>query len=76
VLTPDVALLVEPDKASFAAGVLQALNDPEHANKLGENAHQYALEKFNRKDYISKVNQIYQSLMPGLEIEEQAISLE
>jgi glycosyltransferase involved in cell wall biosynthesis len=76
VLTSDVALLVEPDKDSFAAGVLQALSDPENARKLGENAHQYALEKFNRKDYISKVNQIYQSFLPGLETEEPAISLE
>jgi glycosyltransferase involved in cell wall biosynthesis len=75
VLTSDVALLVEPDKDSFAAGILKILKDPDHAYKLGENAHQYAIKEFNRRDYISKVKQIYQSIIPGREVEETAISL-
>ncbi len=74
VLTPETALLTEPNKDSFADGILQALNDPELAERLGKNAHQCALETFSRQDYISKVNQIYKCFMPGLEVEKPAIA--
>jgi glycosyltransferase involved in cell wall biosynthesis len=74
VLNPDVALLVEPDEHSFAEGIIKALDDPKLAETLGNNAHKYAIEKFNRKDYISKVNQIYDFFKPELDIEEPATS--
>lgn len=75
VLTDDTAILVEPNKVSFAEGILRALNNPELSEQLGKNAHQFAREKFSHQDYILKVNQIYKSLMPGLEIEEPALLL-
>jgi glycosyltransferase involved in cell wall biosynthesis len=73
VLTEDTAILVEPNKEAFAEGILRALNNPELSRRLGKNAHQCAREKFSHQDYISKVSQIYKSLMPGLEIEEPAL---
>jgi glycosyltransferase involved in cell wall biosynthesis len=73
VLTEDTAILVEPNKEAFAEGILRALNNPELSEQLGKNAHQFAREKFSHKDYITKVNQIYKSLMPALEIEEPAL---
>lgn len=73
VLTEDTAILVEPNKEAFAEGILRALDNPELSRQLGKNAHQCAREKFSHQDYISKVSQIYKSLMPGLEIEEPAL---
>ena len=73
VLTEDTAILVEANKEAFAEGILRALNNPELSEQLGKNAHQCAREKFSHQDYILKVNQIYMSLMPSLEIEEPAL---
>jgi glycosyltransferase involved in cell wall biosynthesis len=74
VLTKDTALLVEPNHNAFADGILQVLDDPKLADRLGKNAHQLAQDKFGRQDYITKVNQIYKTLTPKLEIEEPALS--
>ena len=74
VLTKDTALLVEPNHNAFAEGILQVLDDLELADWLGKNAHQLAQDKFSRQDYITKVNQIYKTLAPKLEIEEPALS--
>ena len=74
VLTPDTALLVVPNHLAFADGILQVLGDPELAERLGKNAHQLARDKFGRQDYITKVNQIYKTLAPKLEIEQPVLS--
>ena len=74
VLTKDAALLVEPNPHAFAEGILQVLDDPELAERLAKNAHQLARDKFGRQDYITKVNQIYKTLAPKLEIEQPALS--
>lgn len=75
VLTSETALLVEPDKDSFADGILQVLKDPELANRLGKNAYQCALEKFNRQDYLSKVDKIYRHIGRDVKLEEPVKSL-
>jgi hypothetical protein len=41
---------------------------------IAKNAHEFAKENFSHQDYISKVNQIYQSLSSVLEVEEPALS--
>ena len=74
VLTKNAALLVEPNPQAFADGILQVLDDPELAERLGKSAHQLARDKFGRQDYITKVNQIYKTLAPKLEIEQPALS--
>jgi len=74
VLTEDTAFLTEPNHISFADGILQVLDDPELAERLGKNAHRLARDKFDRQDYITKVNQIYKTLAPKLEIEKPALS--
>jgi len=76
VLTSETAILVEPNEDAFAEGVLRVLNDPKLAEQLGKNAHQCALEKFNKQDYISKVDQIYKSLKSELNIKQPALSQE
>jgi len=74
VLTPETALLVEPNKNAFAEGILRVLRDPELAVCIANNAHELALEKFTHQDYISKVNQVYKSLSSVPEVEEPALS--
>ena len=74
VLRPEIAVLVEPNKDAFADGILRVLRDPELAECIAKNAHEFAKEKFSHQEYISKVNQIYQSLSSVLEAEKPALS--
>jgi glycosyltransferase involved in cell wall biosynthesis len=74
VLSPTTAVLVEPNKEAFAEGILRVLDDPELADCIANNAHEFAKQRFSHQDYISKVNQIYQSLSSVLEVEEPALS--
>ena len=74
VLSSETAVLVEPNRDAFAEGILRVLHNPELAEYIATNAHEFAKQKFSHQDYISKVNQIYKSLSPVLEIEEPALS--
>lgn len=76
VLTGDTAILVEPNKEAFGAGILQAINNPDLSEQLGKNAYQCALKKFSKQDYLSKVDQIYKSLKSELKIKQSALSQE
>lgn len=74
VLTDETALLAAPNSRAFAEGILRVLDDPALARLLGRNAHQFGQDKFGRQDYITKVNQIYKTLAPKLEIEKPVLS--
>jgi glycosyltransferase involved in cell wall biosynthesis len=74
VLSPETAVLVEPNKDAFAEGILRVLRDPELAECIAKNAHEFAKQKFSHQDYISKVDQTYQSLSSVLELEKPALS--
>lgn len=74
VLTPETAVLVEPNKYALAEGILRVLCDGELADRIARNAHEYARFKFDHQDYISKVDQIYKSILPGFEGEAPALS--
>ena len=76
VLTNDTALLVEPNEKAFAEGILKILSDSELAERLGKNAYQLAQNKFGRQDYISKVSQIYNTLISESKVEEPVLSRE
>lgn len=76
VLSPENAVLVEPNKDSFAQGILRVIQDPELAERIGKNAHQYAQEKFSYQSYMSKVGQIYQSLTPHAKLRKSVLSQE
>jgi glycosyltransferase involved in cell wall biosynthesis len=73
VLSPETAVLVEPNKEAFAEGILRVLGDPELAECIANNALESAKQKFSHQDYISKVKQIYQSLSSVQEVEEPAL---
>lgn len=74
VLSPKTAVLVEPNKNAFADGILRVLRDPELAECIAKNAYEFAKANFSHQDYISKVNQIYQSLSSARDVEEPALS--
>lgn len=76
VLTPDTAVLVEPNKDAFADGILKLLGDPQLAECLGENAHHLAQEKFNYQNYMIKVNKIYKTLETGVELKLPSVTQE
>jgi glycosyltransferase involved in cell wall biosynthesis len=69
VLSHDTAVMVEPTKEAFAEGIVRVLSDPELANRVGANARELADGKFNFQRYLSKVNQIYQTLNGVIEVE-------
>jgi glycosyltransferase involved in cell wall biosynthesis len=74
VLSSETAMLVEPNKDAFAEGILRVLRDTELAECIAKSAHEFAEQKFSHQNYISKVNQIYKSFSPVLEVEEPALS--
>ena len=67
---------VDPNEEAVADGIIKILDNPELAEQLGKNAFQLAQEKFGRQDYISKVNQIYNTILPGAKIEKPILSRE
>jgi glycosyltransferase involved in cell wall biosynthesis len=76
VLSPENAVLVEPNKEAFAQGIIWVIQNPEIANRIGNNAHQYAQEKFNYQSYMDKVGQIYRTLTPKLKVKKSVLSQE
>jgi glycosyltransferase involved in cell wall biosynthesis len=69
VLNPEIALLVAPTKEAFAAGIINILDDK-------ENAHQFALEKFSKQNYLEKVENIYQLIVPRVKETKLAVPQE
>ena len=55
VLNPDVAILVEPDEASMAGGIIEALGNPIEVDKLARNAQELFARKYSRQSYIAKM---------------------
>lgn len=62
VLTPDVALLVEPRPDSLAAGILSLLTDSSLCRHLVENASRLARELYPPQAYYTKVAEVFSFL--------------
>ena len=76
VLSPEHAVLVEPNKEALAQGIIWVLQNPEIANRIGNNAYQYAQEKFNYQSYMDRVGQIYRTLAPKPKVKKSVLSQE
>jgi glycosyltransferase involved in cell wall biosynthesis len=76
VLDPSTAILVEPNKNAFAEGIIRVLRNPDLAECLATNAQNYAQEKFNYQNYMSKVGQIYQLFSPKIRVKKPILSRE
>lgn len=55
VLTDDVALLVDPDPAALAAGVLRLLDDADLGARVSRNALRLAEQSYSRETYHQKI---------------------
>jgi glycosyltransferase involved in cell wall biosynthesis len=62
VLTPEVALLVDPHPKSLAAGMLKLLGDPQLAECLAQNAIHLARESYSSETYHRKVAEVFSFL--------------
>lgn len=58
VLNREIAILTEPDPASFAAGILEALENP-RVSGMVERARQVAEEKYSYHEYVKKTSRLY-----------------
>lgn len=58
VLNSEIAILTEPNAASFGSGILKALQSPEVAGMV-ERARQVAEEKYSYQEYINKTSRLY-----------------
>jgi glycosyltransferase involved in cell wall biosynthesis len=65
VLTPGIAKLAEPDAASFAAAILDLIEQPEERARLSSAAKAIAQEKYSRETYLRRTEEAYRRLMPG-----------
>lgn len=59
VLTPDVALLVDPRAEAIAAGILKLLDDSELSQRLARNALRLAQDRYSPEAYYEKVGQVF-----------------
>jgi glycosyltransferase involved in cell wall biosynthesis len=58
VLSKEIAILTEPDSASFARGILEALQSP-LVGTMVERARQVAEEKYSYDEYVAKTSRLY-----------------
>lgn len=58
VLTPEIAVLADPDPKAFAEGILNALHNPE-IGKMIDRARQVAEEKYSYREYLTKITNLY-----------------
>ena len=62
VLTKDTAILVEPVKEAFAAGIMDLIQDRDLRERIGVQAKKLAEEKYNASIYLSRLEKIYSVL--------------
>ena len=64
VLTKDTAILVDPVKEAFAAGIIDLVKDHDLRERIGVQAKKLAEEKYNASIYLSRLKKIYEVLSP------------
>jgi glycosyltransferase involved in cell wall biosynthesis len=70
VLDDETAVLVEPTAEALASGLLQLLENGRLRDRLGENSHKLAKEKYDTASYLEKLEYIYRTFEPRLLVEE------
>jgi glycosyltransferase involved in cell wall biosynthesis len=63
VLSDDVAILTEPTAEGFARGILQAVNDPPSAARLGEAAKRLAETRYTYEAYLQRTREACAALV-------------
>ena len=59
VLSPEVARLAKPEPAAYGAAMLELLNDPSLARRIGEAGRKLADKEFSETTYRERVAQVY-----------------
>ncbi|MEO7133379.1 MAG: glycosyltransferase family 4 protein [Vicinamibacterales bacterium] len=62
VLTPEIAVLVDPKPQPFAAAILELLEDPQRRAQLSSAARAVAAEKYSRDAYLKRTALAYERL--------------
>jgi glycosyltransferase involved in cell wall biosynthesis len=65
VLSDDIAILTGATAADFAAGILQAIADPEGAGQIGARAAELAATKYSYAAYLARTRDAIGRLVPG-----------
>jgi len=65
VLTPGIAVLVDPTPEPFAAAILELLENPQRRAQLSSAARAVAQQKYSRESYLKRTAQAYDRLRPG-----------
>jgi glycosyltransferase involved in cell wall biosynthesis len=73
VLNDRVALLSEPTKESLAEGILKLLSDPQLRTCLGQQAKQFVEDIHNLKDYVARIDNVYNNLHSSERIQDRSI---
>jgi glycosyltransferase involved in cell wall biosynthesis len=63
VLSDDVAILTDPDAASFARGILKAVNEPARAACIGKAARQLAETRYTYEAYLQRTREACDALV-------------
>ncbi len=72
VLNSEMAVLVAPTEEAFADGILALAQSPDVRKRLGFRAQQFIRENLDPADYLAKLDQLYQELIPSARRSEQA----
>ena len=67
-LSPEVACLVPATSEGLQSGIRRLLDDSEFALAWSERAMRQAEEKYSDREYLRKVNEIYQLMFPELSL--------
>jgi glycosyltransferase involved in cell wall biosynthesis len=70
VLDDDTAVLVDPTGDALASGLMRLLENARLRDRLGENSHKLAKEKYDTASYLEKLERIYRTFEPRMLAEE------
>ncbi len=71
VLNGEMAILVTPTEEAFAQGIVKLAQSPDLRRELGHRARQFARERFNPADYLTRLKGVYQQVTLTTSTEEQ-----
>ncbi len=63
VLSDEVAILTAPNADAFARGILQAINDPQSATRIGQAARRLAETRYTYEAYLQRTREACEALV-------------
>ena len=75
VLTPESAVLVEPEAGALAEGLARVLVDRAESTRIAEGARRLADERYSRDSYLSRTRRAYDMLLASMRIGSRAVAV-